>query len=91
MHVAGLQGQRFFFFLRKYKMPDEDSHSTDQTVSGEEGHSDPLRVAAEAAARLRTPAPVMLRYHLATSKVSYLDELHVSAVVYKSMPTGKTF
>ena len=37
-------------------MVDEDSHSTDSGVSGDEGHSDPLRVAAEAGARLSTPA-----------------------------------
>ena len=35
-------------------MADENSHSTDWSVSGEEGHSDPLRVAAEAGARLST-------------------------------------
>ena len=43
-------------------MADEDSHSTDSIVSGD-GHSDPLKVVAEAAARLSTPAPVMLRYN----------------------------
>ena len=43
-------------------MADEDSHvkkkkqlKIDSSVSGEEGHSDPLRVAAEAGARLSTP------------------------------------
>ena len=36
-------------------MADEDSHSTDSSVSGDEGHSDPLRVTAEAGARLSTP------------------------------------
>ena len=36
-------------------MADEDSHSANSSVSGEEGHSDPLRVAAEAGARLSTP------------------------------------
>ena len=43
-------------------MADEDSHvkkklkkKTDSSVSGVEGHSDPLRVAAEAGARLSTP------------------------------------
>ena len=46
-------------------MADEDSHvktffkiikkKNDSSVSGEEGHSDPLRVAAEAGARLSTP------------------------------------
>ena len=42
-------------------MADEDSHvkkkfkKTDSSVSGEEGPSDPLRVAAEAGARLSTP------------------------------------
>ena len=35
-------------------MADEDSHE-DSSVSGEEGPSDPLRVAAEAGARLSTP------------------------------------
>ena len=37
-------------------MADEDSHSTDLSVSCDEGHSDPLRVAVEAGARLSTPA-----------------------------------
>ena len=37
-------------------MADENSHSTDSSVSGDEGHSDPFRVAAEAGARLSTPA-----------------------------------
>ena len=37
-------------------MADEDSHSTDQSVSADESHSDPLRVAAEEGARLSTPA-----------------------------------
>ena len=37
-------------------MADEDSHTTDSNVSGDEGHSDPLSVAAEARARLSTPA-----------------------------------
>ena len=42
-------------------MADEDSHvkknlkKTDSSVSGEEGPSDPSRVAAEAGARLSTP------------------------------------
>ena len=31
-------------------------HETDSSVSGDEGHSDPLRVAAEAGATLSTPA-----------------------------------
>jgi len=35
MHAAGLLGQR------KCKMADEDSHSTDSSVSDDEGHSDP--------------------------------------------------
>jgi hypothetical protein len=39
MHAAGLLGQRFF--LKKFKLADEDSHSTDSSVSGEEGKSDP--------------------------------------------------
>ena len=34
-------------------MADEDSHTTDSNVSGDEGHSDPLSVAAEARARLQ--------------------------------------
>ena len=33
-------------------MAAEDSHSTDSSVSDEEGQSDPLRVAAEAGVRL---------------------------------------
>lgn len=37
-------------------MADEDSYSTELGVSCEEGHSDPLRVAAQAGARLSTPA-----------------------------------
>ena len=37
-------------------MADEDSHSNDSIVSGDEGHLDPFRVAAEASARLSTPA-----------------------------------
>lgn len=41
-------------------MGDEGSHSPDPSVSGDEGHSNPLRVAAEAGARLSTPASVML-------------------------------
>ena len=44
-------------------MADEDSHSTDWSVSGDKGHSDPLRVAAVAGVRLSTPASVMLRYN----------------------------
>ena len=41
-------------------MADEDSRSTDSSVSGYEGHSDPLRVAAEAGARLSTPAKMKM-------------------------------
>ena len=37
-------------------MADEDSHSTDSSVLSKEDHSDPLSVAAEAGARLSTPA-----------------------------------
>lgn len=37
-------------------MADEDSRLTDSSDSGEEGHSDPLKVAIEAGARLSTPA-----------------------------------
>ena len=37
-------------------MADKDSHSTNSSVLGDVGHSDPLRVAAEAGARLGTPA-----------------------------------
>ena len=51
MHAAGLLDQRFF--QRKYKMADEVSHSTDSSVARNEGHSDPLKVTVEAAARLR--------------------------------------
>ena len=50
---AGPLGQRFF-------KENVDSHSPDPSVSGDEGHSNPLRVAAEAGARLSTPASVML-------------------------------
>jgi len=39
-------------------MADEDSHSTELSVSCEEGNSDPLRVAAQAGTRLSTPATV---------------------------------
>ena len=35
-------------------------HSTDSSLSGDKGRSDPLRAAA--GARLSTPASVMLRY-----------------------------
>ena len=41
-------------------MADEDSRSTDSSVSGDEGHSDPLRVAAEAGARLSTPTKMKM-------------------------------
>jgi len=41
-------------------MADEDSRSTDSSVSGYEGHSDPLRVAAYAGARLSTPAKMKM-------------------------------
>ena len=51
--TAGLQ-QRLL--KENTKMGDEDSHSTNSSVSGDEGHSDPLRVAAETGARLSTPA-----------------------------------
>ena len=37
--VTGLLGQRF---LEKFKVVDEDSHSTDLSVSGEEDHSTTL-------------------------------------------------
>ena len=45
-------------FKRNFEIADEDSHSTDSSVSGEEGHSDPLRVVPEAGVlvRLSTPA-----------------------------------
>ena len=62
-------------------MVDNDSHSTDSSVLGEKNHFDHLGVAAEAAARISTPAPLM-----ATNELSYLDELHMSAFVSKSMP-----
>ena len=55
MPAAGLLDKRFFL-LRKYKMAHEDSHSTDSIVSGYESHSGPLKVAAEAAAKLSTQA-----------------------------------
>ena len=38
------------------------------------------------AARISTPAPLM-----ATNEFSYLDELHISAFVYKSLPWWKHF
>jgi len=41
-------------------MTDEDSRSIDSSVSGYEGHSDPLRVAAEAGAGLSTPAKMKM-------------------------------
>ena len=41
-------------------MVDVDSDSTDSSVSGDEGHSDPLRVAAVVGARLSTPAKVAI-------------------------------
>jgi len=41
-------------------MADEDSRSTDSSVSGYEGHSDPLRVAAESGVRLSTPAKMKM-------------------------------
>ena len=48
-------------------MADEDSHSTYSSVSRNEGHSDPLRLAAEARAILRTPAKAYRqRIYLAT-------------------------
>ena len=53
MHVAGLLGQRFLTKNRK-------SHSTDLSVSGDEGRSDPLRVAAEAGATLSTPTKAVI-------------------------------
>ena len=62
-------------------MVDKDSNSTDSSVLGEKNHFDHLGVAAEAGARIRTPAPLM-----ATNDVACLDELHISAFVYKSMP-----
>ena len=42
-------------------MADEDSRSTDSSVSGYEGHLDPLRVAAEAGARLSTLAKMKMK------------------------------
>ena len=68
-------------------MTNEDSNFTNSGISGDEGHSDPLKVTVEAAARLSTPASVMLRYD--GNKRSVL--LHVSTIVYKSMPVGETF
>lgn len=70
-------------------MADEDSRSTDSSVSGGKGYSDPLRLAAEGGAGLSTPAACCdIR---AKNEVSHLDELHVSATICKSMPTGETF
>ena len=60
-------------------MVDKDSNSTDSSVLGEKNHFDHLGAAAEAGARIRTPAPLKIN-------VSYPDELHISAFVYKSMP-----
>ena len=60
-------------------MADEDSHSTDSSVSGGRGYSDPLRVAAEGGAGLNTPAACC--DIMAKNEVSHLDELHVSTVV----------
>ena len=62
-------------------MVGKDSHSTDSSVLGEKNHFDHLGVAAEAGARISTPAPLM-----ATNELPYLNELHISAFVYKSMP-----
>lgn len=59
----GCSASGFFFSERRYKMADEDSHCTNSGISGDEGHSDPLKVTVEAAARLSTPASVMLRYN----------------------------
>ena len=61
-------------------MVDKDSNSTDSSVLSEKNHFDHLGVAAEAAARISTSAPLM------ETNVSYLDELHISAFVYKSIP-----
>ena len=70
-------------------MADEDSRSTDSIVSCGKSYSDPLRVAAEGEAGLSTPAACCdIR---AKNKVSHLDELHVSTVVYKSIPRLATF
>lgn len=52
------------------------------------GHSDLLKVTAEAAARLQRQSCCDT---MASSEFPYLDELHISAVVYKSMPTKETF
>ena len=41
-------------------MADEDFHFTELSVSCEEGHSDPLRVAAQVGIRLSTPAKVAI-------------------------------
>ena len=56
----------------------------------DEDHLDPLKVAAEAAARLSTPASVMLRYY-GNKRSVFLNELHASTVVCKSVPVGETF
>lgn len=41
-------------------MAEEDSHSIDSSDFGDEGQSDPLRVATEARARLSTPPKVAI-------------------------------
>ena len=42
IHAAGLLGQHFLYGKIPIQMADEDSHSIDSSVSGDEGHSDPL-------------------------------------------------
>ena len=59
-------------------MADEDSHSTDSSVSGDEGHSDSLRVAAEAGARLSTPKNICL-WTNSLSDAGYNAKLHNNA------------
>ena len=59
MHTARLPGQLFFKENSKWRtkihMLKTIFKKTDSSVSGEEGPSDPLRVAAEAGPRLSTP------------------------------------
>ena len=59
MHAARLPGQQFFKENSKWRtkiyMLKYFFKKTDSSVSGEEGPSDPLRVAAEVGVRLSTP------------------------------------
>ena len=59
MHAARMPGQQFFEenskWWTKIDLLKKIKKKTDSSVSGEEDASDPLRVAAEAGARLSTP------------------------------------